>query len=71
MHYHIKRSALIEAKSSAVDASRATSEVPFKPKAIERGRFNDKAAKTKTDYSEKCFLLLSGISLSVLHNLTH
>lgn len=41
-----------------MDASRATSEGPFKPKAIERGRFNDKAAKTQTDYSEKCFLTL-------------
>lgn len=55
MHYHIKRSALIIAKSSAVDASRARSEVPSKPKAFERGRFNDKAARTETDKGEKRF----------------
>lgn len=65
MHYHDKRRALIKTKSSAVDLCRACSEVPFKLKAFERGRFNDKPATTKSDNSENMFSLCNLTTIKI------
>lgn len=48
-HYRDKTSALINTKSSAADLWRASSEVPFKPRAFERGRSNGKRAAEKSN----------------------